>query len=271
MPAIQPARLKIQVSQLVEKYPSPKEFLAGFHDLLFYYADRTRSPGRGGIKYSLIRAYRVPKQVLREIERGLRPLVIDQGEQAFDLVDALWLEGWLETRILSLMILGWVPLEPVNRIVSRLEAWGQTCKDDSALLEVLAVLIASLWKADPRGPSLLESWLRSQDPAARKLGLRLIPFLIQLPSFQYLPTIYNLLMPYVQRSNLVPDPDLLVVVRALAAKSPPETAYFLERNLAAENPGVPTLIRQCLDAFPPPIRVDLQALLYQRREDLRAG
>ena len=78
--------------------------------------------------------------------------------------------------------------------------------------------------------------------------------------------------PFIQRSGLVPDPDVLAVVRALAAHSPQETAYFLHKNLAvAENEGVFALIRRSLDAFSPPVRNDLQALLYQRREDLRAG
>lgn len=272
MPAIQPARLKIQVAHLVEQFDNPAAFVRWLNDLFFFYADRSRIPGRGGRKYSLTPSYNISKQVFRQIEKALRPLVSAQEQAALLLADTLWRENWLENRRLALMILAWIPPLPADRLVSRLEAWIKICKDDAPLLDGLAVVLSGLWGQSPAASDLLESWLKSPDLVVRKAGLRTIPYLVRIPSFLYLPGIYQLLTPFVQRSSLVPDPDILAAVRELAACSPQETAYFLHKNLAvAENDGVYALIRRSLDAFSPAVRSDLQALLYQRREDLRAG
>jgi hypothetical protein len=272
MPAIQPARLKIQVAQLVELFDNPSAFVRQLNDLFFFYADRTRIPGRGGRKYSRTPSYNVSKQVFRHIEKALQPLVLNQEQAALLLADTLWQDNWLESRVLALMILAWIPPLPANRLVSRLDRWVIICKDDAPLLEALAVVLTGLWQQSRTASDTLESWLKSPDLVVRKAGLRTILYLVRLPSFVFLPGIYQLLTPFVQRSSLVPDPDLLAVVRELATRSPQETAYFLHKNLAvAENEGVYALIRRSLDAFSPATRVDLQALLYQRREDLRAG
>lgn len=272
MPAIQPARLKIQVAQLVEQFANPAAFVNRLNDLFFFYADRTRIPGRGGRKYSLTPSYHISKQVFRQIEKALNPLVSTQDQAALLLADTLWRDNWLESRLLALMILAWIPPLPANRLVSRLEAWIKICKDDAPLLEALAVVLSGLWAQSPLASDLVETWLKSPDLVVRKAGLRTIPYLVRHPSFLYLPGIFQLLTPFVQRSNLVPDPDVLAAVRELAVRTPQETAYFLHKNLAvAENEGVYALIRRSLDAFSPAIRSDLQALLYQRREDLRTS
>jgi hypothetical protein len=272
MPAIQPARLKIQVARLVEHFDNPAAFVRHLNDLFFFYADRTRIPGRGGRKYSLTPSYHISKQVFRQIEKALQPLVSTQNQPALLLADTLWRDDWLESRILALMILAWIPPLPTNRLVSRLDRWLIICKDDAPLLEAMAVVLAGLWRQSQSASDTLESWLKSPDLMVRRAGLRTIPYLVRIPSFEYLPGIYQLLTPFIQRSSLVPDPDVLAVVRELATRSPQETAYFLHKNLAvAENEGVYALIRRSLDAFSPATRKDLQALLYQWREDLRAG
>ncbi len=272
MPAIQPARLKIQVAELVEQFDNPDIFVKRLNDLLFFYADRTRVPGRGGRKYSLTPSYQISKQIFRYIEKALQPLVSARYQTALDLADTLWGDGWLESRVLALVVLAWIPPLPVDRLVIRLEAWVRSCGEDPALLEAMAAILSGLWQQSSSASDLLESWLKSSDPVVRRAGLRLIPYLVRLPSFQYLPEIYLLLTQFVQRSGRVPDPDVLAAIRELAARSPQETAYFLHKNLAlAENEGVYALIRRSLDAFSPAVRKDLQTLLYQRREDLRSG
>lgn len=269
MPAIQPARLKIRISQLIEDVNSPELFITQLNDLLFFYADRTRKPGREGKKYSLTRSYNVPKQVFREVEARLHPILSTQTDSALSLADALWDDGWLETRILAMMILSWVSPGSPREILSRVETWAGACKGDQELLHGLAVVLTVHWKDSPTSIyNLIESWVKSHDPPLRKLGLRVILPLVQIPSFQYLPGIYTILTPLVQRSGLVPDPDLLAAVRGLARISPQETSYFLQKNLAIiENTGVFTLIRLSLESFPPTVKAELQLLIHKRRDE----
>lgn len=269
MPAIQPARLKIQISELLEHIYVPHKFVAQLNNLLFFYADRTRRPGRGGSNYSLIRTYNVSKHVFREIEGAIRPEISHQPDQALAVADALWMDDWLESRSLALMILRWISVQSNPEILTRIKDWGISCKDDGTLLADLAAVLAAQWDVTPVVvANLIESWTKASDPSLRKLGLRVIPPLVKVPSFSHLPSIYKIISPLVQRSDVAPDPDLLAVVQGLAFQSPQETAYFLQKNLAViDNSGVYVLIRQCLNSFPDQEREDLQILLHQRRNE----
>lgn len=271
MPAIQPARLKIQILELAEKFSRPDEFRVALNDLFFYYADRTRKSGRSRSTYTLINSYNVPRQVMRQTERLLYPQVSAQPEMALSLADVLWKEKWLECRQLALIILGWIPPNPPERIIQRVRAWAQGCKEDRGLQEALVKGLARLrLEHTELFFHLLESWLKSPDQADRLLGLRVIPPLVREPDFQHLPRVFNLLSPIIQRVGVVPAPDILRVVRVIAEESPQETAYFLHKSLAvSENTGVFVLIRQSLDAFPPQIRNELKVFLHQRREEFR--
>ena len=54
MPAIQLARLKIQVTELLKYFSVPKDFLRELHAMLDFYADRTRRSGQSGKPRPLI-------------------------------------------------------------------------------------------------------------------------------------------------------------------------------------------------------------------------
>jgi hypothetical protein len=269
MPAIHLARLKLQISQLVEKYDAPKEFVVALKDFFDFYADRTIKPGRGGSHSSLILSYNVPKQVTRQIETALHPKVTAEPDNALALADLIWQEKWLECRVLALRFLGWVPINPPERIIDRLLIWARERVEDRVLDASFAKGMVGLQQGAPDlFFGLLESWLIDSNPASRKLGLRVIPPLVSDSSCKNLPRIFHFLTPFVQQVSLAPNPDVLAAIQALAQQSPQETAFFLRSNLTlSQNPGVYALIRQCLDAFSSPVKDDLRAFLHQRREE----
>jgi len=269
MPAIQPARLKIQISNLASRFSAPGEFVIALKDLLDFYSDRTRKPGRGAQTISLLQAYNVPRQVIRQIEGVIRPLIEANSDQALELADILWQDHWLECRVLALTILGWTSSHPPESVIDRIQAWSKQCGDDRTLQASLAKGLSSLWKSHPDSFfSLLGTWVTATDPKSRKLGLRIIPTLVNDHTFPYLPNLFNFLALHIQRLSQVSDPDLLAAVCSLAERSPQETAYFLRRNLAVSgNIHVVTLIRQSLTAFPSPVKEDLLEFLHQRRAE----
>jgi hypothetical protein len=271
MPAITPARLKIQVTQLVEGFGNPIEFVAELHDLLDFYADRTRKPGRGGPRMAQIRAYHVPKQVIRQIESLLTPKVAADEEAALALADSLWVEPWLECRLIGLYILWSVSLNPPGRIIDRIKKWGEECGVDHQLDSSLATGLVQLRKDAPaRFFSLLESWIQSPKLATRRLGLRVIPPLVSEPDFVNLPVIFRLLLPFMQKEDLITDADLIAAISALAKRTPKETAYFLKQSLSlSDQPGVDVFIRRILDSFPEQDRDEMKVYLRQRSENLR--
>ena len=54
MPAIQPARLKKQVTELVPKINQPSVFVRELHTLLNLYSDHTQRPGQAGVPLPLL-------------------------------------------------------------------------------------------------------------------------------------------------------------------------------------------------------------------------
>ncbi len=269
MPAIQLAHLKIQISKLLGEFDSPTNFVSSLKDLYEFYSDRTRKSGRGGPIDSITRSLNVPIQVSRLLERTLQPIVMSQPEQSLAIVDALWEEPWLEFRDLAFSILGWIPPDPEEPIINRIQYWGKSSGNDRLLSSLLPKAMTRLWKEKPGTFfELLESWLKTSDLDQRKLGLRAIPTLVSDSEFKYLPRIYNLLNPFIQQVNLVPDDNLVQVIRILAQKSPQETVFFLRRNLAlTETPGIYTLIRQSLNYFPLDIRDELMTFLHLQRDE----
>lgn len=266
MPAIQLARLKIQVTELLTYFTAPDDFLREMHAMLDFYADRTRRSGQSGKPKPLIQAYGVPRQVMRRIESDLTPLVIADPESALLLADQLWLDAWYESRLLAIAVLGLLPPDPVDVIVDRLQTWGKGCRDD-ALLETLldkgAAPIRTEFSDEYFG--LVENWLSSRDLSSRKVGLRAMPALIQNPEFENLPALYRLLAPLVRESASALEMDLIHVVRALGERSPQETTFFLQQNLKAPHKsGLGVITRRSLDVFPPELEESLREILRER-------
>jgi len=264
MPAILPARLKVKVNQLVEKITQPEEFINALKEILDYYSDRVRKPGRILSQTSLMDSFQVPKQVARQIETRLSKKLTGEPEIALALADYLWREDWLECRILALQILGWVPPDPPQKILDRLVCWGKQRGEDHVLDGVFAEGLTGLWKETPEiFFDLIESWLKSSQVKDQKLGLRIIPLLVRNKDFQNLPKILSLLTPFVEQVGVIPNPDLVSSLRELAKRSPKETAYFLHRNMAiSENKQINGLIRQIINEFPSTIRDDLRVILH---------
>jgi hypothetical protein len=270
MPAINPARLKIQVTHIVEKFGNPTEFRAELHDLLNFYADRTRKPGRGSPRLTQIRAYNVPRQVIRQIESLLAPKISSDPDAALILADALWQEPWLECRLLAVGVLSSVPSNPPERIIERITSWGEECGVDRQLDTALAVGFVKLRIDVPKRLfRLLESWTTSPNPAARRLGLRVVPHLVDDRSFENLPAIFGLISPLIENTDLITDVDLMEAISSLARRSPQETVYFLKQSLAkSDQSGMDVFIRRIMDAFPEENRQALRKFLRQRREEL---
>jgi hypothetical protein len=268
MPAIQLARLKIQITELLTFFGDPPNFLRELHNLFDFYADRTRHPGQSGKPKPLIQAYNVPRQVIRRIESDLTPMVLEDPETALILADQLWIDAWYECRILAISILGLLPLDPAEFIVERLQDWGKNCPEDALLDALLDIGAAHLREKSPDAfLALVESWLSENDISSRKIGLRALPALILNPEFENLPFVYRLLSPYLRGVTSMLETDLLLAVRALGERSPQETSYFLQQIMAGPyQSGLTIIVRRSLDVFPGDQQDSLRAIL---REQMR--
>src|SRR5829696_5421122 len=182
MPAIDLARLKKQTVKLADLFDQPSDFLREHRDILDHYVNRTLR-SLGVAPSSVLPTYRTPTVVLRQIENELGPVAEKNPFQALELADALWDEGWLETRLLAAFLLGRIPPQE-----ERLLAW----------------LTTSLTRLRKETPDLflilVKEWLH---PARKKMwsnGIQALVPLIASPEFDNLPPIFEIVSPILKAS-----------------------------------------------------------------------
>ena len=169
MPAIDLARLKKQTAQLADKFGEPPAFLREVREILDFYVNHSLR-SLSVAPSSVLPTYRTPAVVLRQIETELGSIAEKQPVQALELADALWDEGWLETKLLAAFLLGRIPPQE-ERLLARLTAWTQTVRDPEVRAALLTTSLSRLRKrnsrpvpdpgqgmAAPRAPTHVVQW-----------------------------------------------------------------------------------------------------------------
>jgi hypothetical protein len=266
MPAIQPDLLKRQTAQIVASFAEPEKFVRLLREHMDWYSDRTRRPGLNSPPPPILHTYRVPTQVLRELRRQLGPLAQADPSGSLHLADALWREENLECRQLAIDLLSWAPAQPARPVEERLQRWADP-RDAAGLLDQLLMQGAVRYRreAPDRYLRLAKDWMSANDPDLQALGVRLLTGLADDPGFDNLPTLYLRARVMIQRAPSELQPDLADLIAALARRSPPETAHYLEKCLkGAQGGGTASLIRRSLRSFPLEEQLRLRAALVQQ-------
>lgn len=252
MPAIQPAKLKQQVAELISKYDQPALFVRELHHLLDYYSDHTQRPGQAGLPSTLMVSYNTPPPVMRQVWHELSRQGKSHPNQMLHLCDALWAEPNYDFRMLATRILGQLPTQPPEPVLERLQAWVQAGMDRRLLDGLLEHGVRRFQEQAPdQVLELVAAWLASSDFTSRQAGLHSLLPMIKEAGNPGLPTVFRLVTPFLRIAPSRLRPDILAVVRALARCSPSETAYLLRQNLTVpDNPDTAWIIRQVLDEFP---------------------
>lgn len=265
MPAIQPARLKKQVTRLAESFYQPGVFVRGLHELLDLYADRTHRHGKAGEPPPLLDTYNVPAPVLRQILQELKPFVSSDSQSTLALCDALWAVPYLEFRIMAVNLIGEVTTEPPEPVNDRLRRWAKSGLEERLLEAVFKQGMKRMRQEKCQYVlETIEEWLTATDTAAQKLGLNALIPLLGEPSFDNLPIVFRLIAPYLREISADLRPDMLALMSVLTRHSPQETAYILRQNLGApNNPDTAWLIRQVLDDLPAEFQTYLRTAMRE--------
>jgi hypothetical protein len=262
MPAIDLARLKKQTAQLADLFDQPSAFLREHRAILDHYVNRTLR-SLGVAPSSVLPTYRTPVVVLRQIETELGPIAEKKPFQALELADALWDEGWLETRLLAAFLLGRIPPQE-ERLLARLTAWTQAVRDPNVRAALLTTSLTRLRKETPSlFLVLVKEWLH---PARKKMwsnGIQALVPLITSPEFDNLPPIFEILGPILKASPAALQFDIQELLAAMYKESSDETIYFIQQTLKSTKSELPAIaLRRML----PDLSQDFQANL---REVLR--
>src|SRR5512145_3501207 len=226
MPAIDLARLKKQTARLADSFDQPPVFLRELREVLEFYVNRTLR-SLSVAPSSVLPTYRTPVVVLRQIEKELGSIAEGQPVQALELADALWDEGWLETKLIAAFLLGRIPPQE-ERLLARLTAWTQAVRDPEVRA---ALLTTSLTRLRQETPDLflvlVREWLH---PARQRMwsnGVQALVPLISSPDFDNLPPIFETIGPIFKAPPAALQFDLEELLIALYTASPSETTYFL--------------------------------------------
>lgn len=266
MPAIQLARLKIQVSDLVTCFDNPSQFKRRLYNLFEFYADHSYHPGQVGSPAPLLNVYHIPQPVLKEVIKQLSPFIKNDRESALKLVDTLWGEPNLEFRETAIRILEEIDPEPADDIVQRVEKWLQPSTEQRLVQAVFAIGLARIRQEKSElYLKLVKDWLRAQDVFHKKMGLNGIHEIVNDLSYENIPLLFRTIEPLIYSGASVLRPDLLEVVHRLARRSPSETAAFLKQTLVVktQNLNAAWIIRHSLDEFPLDLQLGLKAALRE--------
>ena len=261
MPAIDLARLKKQTARLADIFDQPNAFLRELREVLEFYVNRTLR-SQSVAPSSVLPTYRTPVVVLRQIETEIGAVAERQPIQALELADALWDEGWLETKLLSAFLLGRIPPQE-ERLLARLTAWTQAVRDPEVRAALLTTSLTRLRKETPDlFLVLVKEWLH---PARQRMwsnGIQALVPLISSPDFDNLPPIFEVVEPILKASPGTLQFDLQELITVLYEASPEETTYFLQQILKETKSPLPAVaLRRMSPELPAELQSDLREML----------
>jgi hypothetical protein len=251
MPAIDLARLKKQCAQLADLFNRPDEFVRALHGVLDFYVNRSLREVDSVAPASVLNTYRTPPVILKHIETELVPLATNDPNQALELADRLWDEGWLETHLIAAFLLGRLPPRE-ERLLPRLTAWTMQVRDPSVRAALLTTSLVRLRRETPDQFLLLVSeWLNPERQRMWSNGIQALLPLIQDPNFNNLPPIFEMLTGVVETAPGTLQTDFVDLFQALHRVSPTETAYFLRQIIAnSSTPITATTFRRISPSLP---------------------
>ena len=269
MPAIDLARLKKQTALLADVFDQPTVFLRELREVLEFYVNRTLR-SQSVAPSSVLPTYRTPIVVLRHIETELGPAAERQSVQALELADALWDEGWLETKLLAAFLLGRIPPQE-ERLLARLTAWTQAVRDPEVRAALLTTSLTRLRRETPDlFLILVKEWLH---PARQRMwsnGIQALVPLISSPDFDNLPPIFEIIEPLIKASPATLQYDLQELIIVLYEASPDETTYFLQEILKGTRSPLPAIaLRRMSPELPQELQLSLREMLREARTKTR--
>ena len=263
MPAIQPAKLKIQISELAETYNQPDIFIGNLINLFESYADRTRRKGVVVSSASLLNTLGVPPQIIHLLIINIKDIANKNPAATLYICDHLWKIPYVEYRLVTAQLINSLPKEYVPEILDRIEGWKTGTFDETTARLILEQGLSTLIKNDPDNIfKIIEAWLESSKPVDHQFGILLLEIIVKNKDFENNPRAFRFITPFIRQTpreirSLMPS-----LISELAIKDPQETAYILlEAMQASDNPDAGWLIRQTINQFPNEIKSNLREAL----------
>jgi hypothetical protein len=267
MPAIPLHILRQRLQELLPLFEDAPRFKRGLKHLLDQYADQSYRPGETIPLAKASERLLLPPVVIYEIEATLQALASQYPESALNLASLLWEEGTSLFGHLAATLISAIPVtgENLSIIQEHLTQWVRGI-ENSSLTAILVLATEGIKReAWDSWLNLIQGWLFSDSSNAQKVALKALHNLVDDPTFDNLPLIFDWLTTWLQEnfSSTLPQ-EAFDLLQALAGRSPAETTYFLRQLMRLLSPPhARRLIRSVLPLLPEDYRQRLQTALRQ--------
>lgn len=263
MPAVNPARLRFQMEDLLKSFSSPREFHRQLQKLFSLYANRALRFGESSGTKPLLPMYNLPQPVIRQLRLDLSAVIKEFPDDALNLADELWLDEYYEIKQTAIFVLGAIPIRNPEPILDRVEGWLSPALDSTLKKDILSSGVVGIQSAFPEiWESFIESLLSNDEQKIITLGVLGLTEGLKNPAYTNLPVIFRLISPLIQSPQPAFIHPLTALVDALAQRSPTETSFFLQQTLSLSgSKETARLVKGCLDSFPPDLRQGLRESL----------
>jgi hypothetical protein len=266
MPAIDLARLNIQSATVVDQFGDPPAVVRGLHELFEFYSDRTLRPGQIISPVMVLPSYRVPVPVIRHLETEIGMKAEGQPEETLALADALWNDGYFETRMLAAYLLGRIKPRG-DDFMDRFTDWVAETQEPTVRKTLLNTGLNRMRREYPdRFLRMMGRWVH---PTRQKMWSNAIQALIPLledNSFENLPPVFDIVRPIIETAPSIQQNEIGELIRALYTCSPVETVYYLQQVLmASPNPQTAITLRRILASLPPAVQDGLRDIIRSKK------
>ncbi len=238
MPAVQLARLRIQIVRLSELFQDPPAFRQGLESLLEHYGDRSYRHGEEIIESGQIPSFNVPPLVMRQLEMELNRVTGDVIQCNFELLDSIWKSEYREMRQIAIFLLGRASANEPKSYFTTLKKWCQPGEDTTLLAELLAKSGVKIRASDPAAwLAMVNNWCRHKNYRVREIGLIALDPLLSEHGLENLPEIFNILEPLLLETDLALQKRLLVTCQRLYRTSPVEALEYFKHLIQSNASG----------------------------------
>jgi hypothetical protein len=260
VPAILPARLRIQSLEVARLYQEPDRCLTALVDLLSRYADWSYRPGEVNAKRTLLQTYNVPVQVIRQIASSILEIADQNYQPVVTLCNTFWETKNYECCLLAGKLIGQMASIPDAVILETLLKWQLYTVDIEVQRRILDSSLSRIISKNPMQIiDLSDQFLHSADFRQIKTGLFLLERVVNKTGFDNTPVVFRRISPLLRQAPIELRSALYSLLEKLAINFPQETAYALSESLnASDNPDTHLLIRQVLDQLPPNVQTRLR-------------
>jgi len=263
MPAVNPARLHSQIEGILKHFGNPAIFHRGLEDLFSQYANRILRFGEETQPQLLMLMFHLPDPLVRQLKLELNPLIKAHPNLSLELSDELWRSDYYEIRLVASHILGQVPVENPEPILTRLKHWLTPGLETKLTSEILSKGAQNLAVSHPQSwESFLDSFISRKNPKMIAFGIIGYRESLRHAEDSNLPTIFRNISPIIQNPPFELLTPLRDLIKRLAEKYPEETLYFLRQSITlSSSPTLTRLIKQSLLFFNAELQDQLKAAL----------